>query len=242
MRGEKLIPIERIMIRRMTRFRNTVGLSVTMEDGFTFIEEVPVTRVAPPPTNENEVVNTLKSDFPQYGKKEIYSTTGDCTALGKSVSIKVYESRTAYVKKSVNIARYAAGTTLSVIMTAIGVSGAGPVAAILSALSIAYTAATEAGKLQEAVNLCRTAKFSFSGNRRGDVYDTTRYNNYVRVVNLTSSGEFTYGYDAKGNYHWIVSMEPTCYSVASSKIAKDALTNYNWDVANNGYCSQYTPV
>lgn len=74
MRGEKLIPIERIMIRRMTRFRNTVGLSVTMEDGFTFIEEVPVTRVAPPPTNENEVVNTLKSDFPQYGKKEIYST------------------------------------------------------------------------------------------------------------------------------------------------------------------------
>lgn len=89
---------------KIEQLRNTVGLSVTMEDGFTFIEEVPVTRVAPPPTNENEVVNTLKSDFPQYGKKEIYSTTGDCTALGKSVSIKVYESRTAYVKKSVNIA------------------------------------------------------------------------------------------------------------------------------------------
>lgn len=224
------------------KLKNTLGLSVTIEDGFTMIEEVPVAKVAAPPTTENNVVATLKSDFPQYSKKQVYSTTGTVTALGKSASIKVYETRANYVKKSVNIVNYGVGTVVSSIMTAFGFSTATPVLAILSALNIACTVATEGGKLQDAVNLCRTAKFSFIGNRRGDVYDSTKYNDYVKVIDLTSSGEFTYGYDKDGNYIWVVSMTPTCYDVAYTKIANDALTNYNWDVANNSYCSQYAPA
>lgn len=224
------------------KLENTVGLSVTTEDDFTIIEEVPIAKVVAPPTTENGVANTLKSDFPQYSQKQVYTTTGTSTALGKSVSIRVYETRANYVKKSVNIANYGAGTLLSVIMTALGFNTVTPVAAILSSLGVAYTAASEAGKLQSAANLCRTAKYSFTGNRRGDVYDSTRYNNYVKVIDLTSSGEFSYGYDKNGNYLWIVSMEPTCYNTNYSTIANDALKNYNWDVALNGFCSQYAPA
>ena len=91
------------------------------------------------------------------------------------------------------------------------------------------------------MSLCKSAHYKFTASRLGYAYDSTSYNNYVRVIDYTSTGGFAGGYDKNGDFTWIIDEPPSAFNHSYSQIADKTIYNYNVDVLMNNCCTLYYP-
>lgn len=185
----------------------------------------------------SELLKDLKASFGMYENKQVLSTSKYCSALKKNVSVKVLATRNAYVKKSANWRKFAIETTIAVISAYLGLPSSA-IVIILTAHGIAISAVNQ---IKEAVTLYKSAIYTFSGIKRSYVYDTTVYNEWVKVYGVSSTGEFTGGYNSNDQFTWVISKPSTALEKSNSTLATTAINNYNADVESHGYCSLYEP-
>lgn len=183
----------------------------------------------------SELIADLKSDFPYLNTSSFFSR--NCTALGKNVDVKVETYRNNYVKLSADWRNFGIGTALSLIASFLTID-VPMVATILSTMSIAVSAEST---IKSAVTLYSTAEYTFSGRLVGRVYDSTKYDDYVYVIEHTDEGRFAGGYDANDLWHWIIVERNSALDMDKGTAATNAMTDYNWDIALNGICSAFTP-
>lgn len=194
--------------------------------------------MAQAPTTDTALLNDLKTDFPMYTHKVLSSLSKYCSYLNAYRTVWATESRENYVKKSADWGTWAVGTAIALIAGALGVTG--PVAAtILTAAGIAIS--TGQTILQQAT-LARSAKYRFSADRYGVVYDTTVYDDPVCTLWYGDSGEFAGGYDSSGNFTWIVSESPSVYDGDTSEIMTSAMDAYNSCLIMYSSNTMYPPV
>ncbi len=102
-------------------------------------------------------------------------------------------------------------------------------------------AISAANTISEAATLHRSGNFQYTVNRRGGVFDTTVYNDFVLVVNQSGTGAFAGGYASSGIFTWVHNNVCNLFYDSIPGTADEAMNNYNWDIANNGQCSAYSP-
>lgn len=217
-------------------------LDVTVDnDGNVFVEpnlnSIYMTRSSEGFTSTSELLSDLKASFKPYTNKKVYSTSKYCNALSKNISLKVLDTRNAYTKKSANWKNFAIETTLSAIGLYLGL----PTTAIATILSAHGIAISTTNFIKEAVTLYKSAVYTFSGIKRTYVYDTTVYNDWVRVYGLSNKGEFTGGYNSKDVFTWVISETSSALEKSNSTVVNKAASNYNADILSHGYCSLYEP-
>lgn len=118
----------------------------------------------------------------------------------------------------------------------LGISSSGTIS-ILDALGIGIDIYNQ---IEDAVSLCNSAEYNYHGTRRGCVYDTTVYNQYVLILRYAGEGKFSGGYSNTGDFVWTHSIVSTAYSYPYPTISNNSLTNYNNDLlANNNLCTYY---
>lgn len=215
------------------------------EDGNVIIEEnlqekrgSVSTRSTSNPTMESELLLSLKLDFPMYENKTIETYSKYCSALRKNITIKVTETRNAYVKKNASWGDFIAATALTVITAAMGFQTMSVTVAVLTALGIGISSKQQ---IESAVSLCKSAHFTFFGRRAGYAYDWTVYNNYVRVIEYCDNGGFAGGYDKDGEFTWVMDDVPSAFEKTAAAIAEKTISNYNADVVANNGCTLYFP-
>lgn len=214
--------------------------NISIEPDINYIQAVynGIQPLADAPTDENELLESLKDDFPMYTHQIIDSTSKYCSYLNAYRDVWATESRTNYVKKTVDWGSWAAGTVISIIATFLGLPA--PIASIV--LTSAGIALSSTGMILESVSLARSAKYVFSGDRYGVVYDSTTYDSPVSVLWYPDSGEFAGGYDSEGNFTWIISEVPSVYDSDPEEIMTIAMDEYNSCLAMYGSNLMYPPV
>lgn len=188
--------------------------------------------------SDADMLAHLQSRFPPYSKTIIGTYTRYCSALNSNVSIQVKESRDAYSRTHANWRDFVIGTAITTITTFLGGPNISVTVLILSALGVGLSAANE---LENHVTLCNSANYSYYGTRSGYAYDTTLYQNYVRVVNYSDRAEFHGGYTADGIFEWIIYSYPDAFNHTTSDIADTTISWYNSNISVHGYCKSYFP-
>lgn len=99
------------------------------------------------------------------------------------------------------------------------------------------------GALVEAVTVYRKADYSYRLSRYGYAFDSTVYDEYVRVFEHGSGGIFSGGYDSdeKDNFVWVINLEPSTEAYSYDSISNTTIHNYNADIAMHQYCTLYFP-
>lgn len=189
------------------------------------------------PTSETELLNSLKSAFPMYNHSLKHSTSAYCDALGKNINIRVYETRNDYTKTSADYKVFLVGATITAISLYLGLNPS-LIEYILAALSIGISLTDT---ILEDVTLYRQAHFDYTFSRVGYAYDSTVYNDYVRVIEYTDTGVFAGGYDNEEVFRWIYDEYPSSYDVSYGTIVDRTIYNYNSDVFVHNSCTLYFP-
>ncbi len=186
------------------------------------------------PQSDAQLLSHLKSKFPMYTNKVKSNTQLTCTALNRSVAVKVTETRNTYTKVSANWVNFVTSTALTVIGDALDVS-VSAVKIILDVLEVGYSAANT---LQESVRLSSSANYSYKATKRGCVNDPTVVHGYVLVIRYADTqGRFRGGYLNTGEFNW-VHQPSSVYSYSDTTVRNTALTNYNNDLLlNNNLCT-----
>ncbi len=186
------------------------------------------------PQSDTQLLSHLKSKFPMYTNKVKSNTQLTCSALNRSVAVKVTETRNTYTKVSANWVNFVVSTALTVIGNALDVNVAA-VKIILDVLGVGYSAADT---LQESVRLSSSANYSYKATKRGCVNDPTVVHGYVLVIRYANTqGRFSGGYLNTGEFNW-VHQPSSVYSYSDTSVRNTALTNYNNDlVLNNNLCT-----
>lgn len=189
------------------------------------------------PTNDTELLDNLKRNFPEYINKVKTNQQLMCTSLNSSVAVKVTETRTGYKKAKVNWLPFLINTTIEAIMDKTGFSR-NKVVNILAILGIVITVSD---KISEAVNLNGSAIYSYHATKRGCVYDKTVRNGYVLIVrHLDDSKCFRGQYKENGQFYWAQDYS-SVLSMSDSSVLNEALTNYNNDLLMNNLLCTYYP-
>ena len=189
------------------------------------------------PTTETEVVNSLKAAFPMYTHSLKHTASAYCDALGRNISIRVYETRNNYRKTTADYRPFLAGAALTAVSLYLGVTP-GIAEYILAALSIGVSATDT---ILASVTLYRQAHFDYTFSRVGYAYDYTVYNDYVRVIEYTDTGVFAGGYDNEDVFRWIYDEYPSSHDVSYSTVVNRTIYNYNSDVFAHNSCTMYFP-
>ncbi|MBQ5950973.1 MAG: hypothetical protein IJL66_02340 [Lachnospiraceae bacterium] len=187
-------------------------------------------------TNPAELLADLKSNFPMYTDQLKRSTWRYCAALSKNVAIRVSETRNGYIKVKADFRSFVINTTFTTIAAKLSISSLW-VAPVLTVAGIAYSAL---GFITEAATLVHSAEYRFLGQRIGRVFDSTRFNAYVRTVTKSGYGKFSGGYDSSGIFRWIISGSCPAYEKTYEQLADIAMSNYNADIVSHGTCT-YEP-
>lgn len=192
-------------------------------------------------TNETDMLNDLKREFPLLKKYECHFSSVYIQYLSKNVNFKVVDNRDSYTRIRADFKLYAASTALTVIAAFLGTPTT-IAAGILTALDIGLTIVDGIQKITEAVKLYRGARFSYTHERYGLVRDTTRFNDYVNVFYRGGSGEFSGGYKSDGTFNW--HREPVSVSEMEdfNEIKSTCAARYNADLNVYGYCESYYPL
>lgn len=213
-------------------------LSVSFSGDAVFIEPLATTRASIEGfTNESQLRYHLTVDSPPYTGTIKLTTYKDCPALSKSVTIRVTEDRDTYTKKTASFQSFAAGTAVSLIAYFLDV----PSLIAVRVLTFVGIAISLTQTILDAVTLYNSAIYTYSGARRGYVYDTTVYNKFVCCTVVAGTGEFAGGYNAEGVFDWIQLSVSNAYSHEETELADTAFYNYNADIVVNGYCATYFP-
>jgi hypothetical protein len=187
--------------------------------------------------NKNLLKTDLESDFvPKTDSPVTYSKY--CSALGANRNVKVYNNHGSYSFYTGSRNDFAVSTAVSYIAL-IYDAPVTVTSAVLTSIGVAISATFE---ILEAASLYTAANFQYTDNRKGNVMDTTVYNDYVIVINQYSYGMYTGGKNSSGVWTWVESSTSTLYASSKSATADSAMANYNWDVAVNGACTLYTPT
>jgi len=188
----------------------------------------------------------VTSDFPSYTKTQVATQTVYSDALAnfnfadKNVYAKVLQSRNNYVRNTFDYTTFGIGVALTAIAVASGIGLVG-VAAMLSNAGVLYGIVSGVNQIKEGFELVRDAKYSYTGDKAGYVYDKTCFNDNVRVYNNISTGTFDGGVLPSGAWAWIDSPTASAFGVASSTILTNTITAYNSSIWMYGFCYTYLP-
>lgn len=189
--------------------------------------------------NEAEMLDNLIATFPYQSNALIASTTLYSSLLSKNLSARVYATRNSYVRKSVNWKSFVAGTLVSVISTALGINSITGTIAVLTGLGIAISAYDT---ITTAIQLAKSAVYTYSYTIQGRIYDNVTWNDYVLVNSYFSSKcEFSGGYNNNDTFTWNVSYTPNAVNRTASEVANEAKTWYETHVYYDGECTLYYP-
>ena len=222
------------------------GISVIPTNGGYIIEEelpkkIPLFSI----TNEANVTGTMTRSSAPTTDSELYQSLLDSWPMQNSVytmgttpASQVIVLRNNYIRIGADWEDFEKNSTLSAIATALAIASKDYVELLLQALGIAFSGNT----LLEEVRLCRSATYEFSSNKKGLVYDNTVYNDYVYVVQYSDRvGTFAGGFDPEGDFVWIYHAQSPTWNMSNQTVSSNAVSDYNWDVSLNGYCSSYNP-
>lgn len=219
-------------------------LNVVCEDGLYAVEEIlPFDELntsdtrSKIPTSNSKLLSSLKSDFPMYNKKLMSSTSKKCEVLNKNLTVQIKDDRNSYSRVSADWKSFAAGAAVTAVSAFIG----WPLPTAELVLAAAGVSISAASTILSQIDLCRTAVYSFSGNRYGFVYDTTVYNANVLVKSKKSSGKFTGGFDKNGDFTWVISKVPIAWDDSTSKWATTTMNYYNNDLKTGSGMTTFRP-
>ena len=185
-------------------------------------------------------LTSLKNDFPEKNKENIYSTSLNCGYLGMSVPVLVKESRNTYVRKTASWYEFLPMDTFEAIAEFLSKPNS-LVKKIMDLLGVAYAMVNDVYQILENVSLLRDAEYTFIAGRHAYVWDTTNYKQFVFVYEAVSEGRFTGGYDKDGMFTWVISRQPAALNTPATEYASKAMYNYTVAVSDDGYCTEYMP-
>lgn len=155
--------------------------------------------------------------------------------------VSVKESRDDYVGVGFNYQNFVVGSTLTAIGIFLGGLSAGVAATLLTAANVVYIIQGGIGLIQEAIRTSKDAQYDYWGKRDGYVYDTTVWNQDVKVIWHEAIGTFDGGYLPNGDWAWIESPRSSAYNYSATSIADSTIYNYNMCILAYGYCQAYYP-
>jgi len=188
----------------------------------------------------------VTSDFPSYTKTQVATRNEYSDALAnfnfvdKNIYTKVLQSRNNYVRNTFDLKSFGIGATLTAIAVVSGLELVG-VAAMLSNAGVLYGIISGVYQKKEGFELVRDAKYSYTGDKAGYVYDKTCFNDNVRVYNNISTGTFAGGLLPSGEWAWVDSPTASAFGVESSTILTNTITAYNSCIWMYGFCYTYLP-
>lgn len=225
---------------KLDELHSIEGLSITEDEtGHLYIEPAMGTISPLSAGYENDALAGLEAAWPTFTNSTVSAYSKYCSALGKNVTIKVSDTRNTYVLKTANWAEFVIGTTLSAISIYLGLgTGITVIAKILDALNIATTIINGYKVINENLDLCVSAKYSYSGIRYGQAYDSP-LQAYVVVLQYDDIGEFTGGYDNKGDFRWIESVRASGFNKDKDTLANKTIQFYNADLVLHAFTSYF---
>ena len=192
-------------------------------------------------TNENDMFENLKEEFPILDNKISNVSNVYCAYFDKNISFRGVDNRSDYVRVRADYELFAASTLVSVIGAYLSISTAGA-CTILDALGIGMTIINGVQVVTSSVEIYRSANYQYYFQRYGLLYDTTRFNDYVELVCHNGFGTFGGGYDSNEEFTWIRNPMSTPETVSWSEIQETAIGRYNIDLYEFGYCERYYPM
>lgn len=206
------------------------------------IASSPMSRAVNGFTNEAAMLDDLKANFPYINNARQATSSMYCQSLKKNVTVIGKELRNAYTRKTVDYKPFAASTGIEVIKAFLGVKTIGIAASILSTAGVALLVVSGVQVIRDAITLYRSAQYNYHCERHGEVYDTTRFNDYVNVVRYFGTGTYVGGYNSSGNFDWVMAPSSTAEDHTWSSIQSEALSRYDSDIYIWGYCNSYYPL
>lgn len=192
-------------------------------------------------TNEAELLQNLKGDFPVLNKKVTNNTSVYCDYFNKNISFHGVDSRSQYVRERADYRLFAASTLVTVIGAFLSVTTGGALT-ILDKLGIAIVILSGKQAIQESVKLYGSASYEYYFERYGLLYDSTRFNDYVVLANYSGFGTFCGGYDSSDRFTWIRNPSSAPEKKSWNEIQRTCVINYNAELTTYGYCERYYPL
>lgn len=188
--------------------------------------------------SEEELLGDLMDHFPTIEDTITYTRVS--SELSTSVPVKVRTFRGNYEIIDFNYREFIVGKMISVVAAYLGVAGdvAQFVVEVLGGL------VSDAGELLTEVVLYNRVDVDYTYSKIGLVYDSTMYDDYVYVVRHTGHGEYSGGYDSEGEWRWIGANSSSVENdnITNADVADEAIDDYDWDLALNGYCASFNTV
>lgn len=224
------------------------NLHISEEDGAYVIEEKAISEEVTPigaislmstsvPTSDSELLNNLKKDFSMYTGQVKFAGNKNCAYLGKNVRVTIKEDRNSYTKSKGNWKTFGAGVAVTLVAAYLG----GPMILAVKVLTAAGIGISAADTLLSAIQLSKSAEYTFKGNRFGYAYDTTVWNKDVLVQVKKSGGKFSGGYNSSGKFTWIISTSPSAYDKSIDQWVNNVITYYNSDLVSKKGKTSFMP-
>lgn len=227
----------------LEKINDLEGIEVIKHNGYNIIQEKDCSPIELKSTINNSLKQEVTDEFSPYTKRNIYSTNKDINYFDESREVRVYKSMDNYQKVKYNLTNFLAGTALTVV-SAFLTKDITIVYLILTGAGILVTGKTAYDTIKEYIGVTKDAQYRYSGRREGYIYDTTIYNDYVKVYNNNHNGEIDGGYDNSGIWHWIESPQSDAfdeYKLSNDTIVTKTAQFYNECLHLYGYCNMYEP-
>lgn len=194
-------------------------------------------------TNETDLLNSLKSDFPFLNQKVPSggSSYVYCQYLSQNIHFRVVDNRNNYVRIKADFKSFLASTALTVIAAYLDITTGGTIT-LLNGLGIGLAVIGGIQQITESIKLYRSANYKYDYERYGLVYDSTRFNDYVQVYSSFGQGTFSGGYNNKDQFVWIKNPQSTPEGKDISNIKSTCISRYNAELNVYGNCANYYPI
>ena len=186
------------------------------------------------------MLNQLESDYPPYDDLVSYSGYVYSVVLKKDLHCKTIESWGNYTKSVFRSKTFEEKTSIQAIAEYFGIV-VDAVKEGLNKKSIIPILVNGVEIVYEALQIQFANRYYAAVNRRGYVYDTTVYNDYVRVYYRSANAEFNwvyYGSDEVG--HWECNTK-NVFEHSAKRVSELACVSYELNVREHKFCYDYYP-
>ena len=222
----------------------SIIVNLIPEDNANFQDKDFITLSAP--TNKSNAF-PITSSFPIITSKVLSSKNVISSALQYynkpdcNVYAKVIQKRNNYIQETFDLATFGATTALSIIGIYLG-AGTTVVSQMCYYAGILTGLVGTIQSIKEIADIAKDAKYTYTGEKSGYVYDKTVFNNDVKIITNIAQGTFDGGLLPNGQWAWIESPQSSAYSANDTTILNNCISNYNSAIWwGEGYCTQYLP-
>lgn len=206
----------------------------TVGDATILREQISDIHAVPARASRTAALISVEKFFPPYNAKKVASTTRYIGAVDGIRTINAYETMDYYAETSFVSTAFNAGTTISIIATALGWKFKA-VEIVLTSIGLLATGSTI---INAAIDFYTEAEMEFWFAVESGIYDSTREMTEVQVTCDEAWSIFTYGLDSNRDPIWIMKgngPRPMSHQDDNyQSFMRAAAESYNTHVKGNG--------